>query len=107
MRHTSGICSCPKQGEEMTGKDPLDRPEFRFDRRAFRDDEGRNILRGYKGEGRIEKTGTTARSESGRYMGRLKAYDAVRAVGAGLGRGLRRAAGRHRRRHENLTKTMT
>src|SRR5437660_4154311 len=30
MRHTSGICSCPKQGEEMTGKDPLDRPDFRL-----------------------------------------------------------------------------
>src|ERR1700737_1016593 len=38
MRHTSGICSCPKQGEEMNGKDPLDCPEFGFDRRAFRDD---------------------------------------------------------------------
>ena len=24
----------------MTGKDPLDCPEFRFDRRAFRDDSG-------------------------------------------------------------------
>src|ERR1700736_4978863 len=40
MRHTSGICSCPKQGEDMTGKDPLDCPEFGFDRRAFRDDRG-------------------------------------------------------------------
>src|SRR6267378_5564533 len=37
MRHTSGTCSCPTEGVEMTGK-KNGIPELLIQRRAFRDD---------------------------------------------------------------------
>src|SRR5437763_14470003 len=46
MRHTSGTCSCPKQGAEMTGKRPVGLSGVGFDRRAFRDDNFREGLQG-------------------------------------------------------------
>ena len=38
MRHTSGIDSCPGEGEEMTGNDPNEPKLSCLDTRAFRDD---------------------------------------------------------------------
>src|SRR3990172_11311624 len=38
MRPTSGTCSCPTEGVEMTGRNPIRPPETTVDSRAFRDD---------------------------------------------------------------------
>ena len=41
--YVGGTPAGQKQGEEMTGNAPLDCLEFKFDRRAFRDDNLRRI----------------------------------------------------------------